>query len=157
MTFAPTTAHQRLVLSLATVIKSVLRGHPCTAYIAPTHVILSETNVVQPDVFVVCDPAKVTPAGIRGAPDLVVEILSPSTGLKDRRAKRALYERFGVREYLLVDPDAKIVERYAIGAEGAYGRADVFAPTETLPLVSLAPLSLPLAEVFEVEAPSVPA
>ena len=151
MTPAPTTEHQRLALNLATLLRAALRGHRCTVWIAPTDVILSEEDVVQPDVFVVCDRAKITPAGIRGAPDFVAEILSPLTGLKDRRTKRALYERSGVREYLLVDPEAKTVERYALGADGSYGRADVFAPDEDLPLLSVAPLVLSLPDVFEAE------
>lgn len=145
---APTTAHQRLVLNWASALRVALRGHPCSAWVAPTDVLLSEEDVVQPDVFVVCDPAKVTPAGVVGAPDLVVEILSPSTALKDRRTKRDLYERFGVREYLLVDPDAHTVERHGLGPDGTYGRADVFGPEDHLPLSSLAPLVLSLAEVF---------
>lgn len=157
MTPPPTTAPQRLVLNLATVLKSALRGRPCSAWIAPTDVILSEEDVVQPDVFVVCDPTKITPTGVRGAPDLVIEILSPSTSLKDRRAKLALYERSGVREYLLMDPEAKTVERYSLDHGGTYGRADVFAPDEALVLASLVPLVLPLAEVFELEPAALPA
>jgi Uma2 family endonuclease len=60
--------------------------------------------VVQPDLLVVCDKNKMTEQDIQGAPDLVVEILSPSTAVKDKREKKAPYERFGVREYLIVYP-----------------------------------------------------
>jgi len=63
---------------------------------------------VQPDLLVVCDPAKVSPRGIEGAPDLVVEILSPSTASKDTVRKRWSYEAAGVPEYLIVDPDERI-------------------------------------------------
>jgi Uma2 family endonuclease len=64
--------------------------------------------VVQPDLLVVCDPAKISPRGIEGAPDLVVEILSPSTAGKDVTRKWWLYEAAGVQEYLIVDPAEKV-------------------------------------------------
>jgi Uma2 family endonuclease len=108
--------------------------------------------VVQPDVFVVCDRAKITEANIQGAPDLVIEVVSPSTGIKDKREKRHLYEKFGVREYLLVDPALKSVERFTLGTDALYGRGDVFGPTEMLPLLSVEGITINLQEVFEDEA-----
>ncbi len=62
--------------------------------------------MVQPDILVVCDPARITASHIEGPPDMIVEVLSPGTSAKDLRPKKALYERVGVREYLVVDPRA---------------------------------------------------
>jgi Uma2 family endonuclease len=116
MTPAPTTVHQRLVGRLYHALETVLEGHPCVPFVAPVDVVLSDETVVQPDVLVVCDRSRIRTAGIFGAPDLIVEVLSPSTGLKDRRTKRHLYERHGVREYLLVEPEARYAERLTPGA-----------------------------------------
>ena len=153
MTPAPNFGHQRIVLRIGYLLEAALRGHRCVPCVAPVDVVLSDHTVVQPDVFVVCDRSKIRPAGVFGAPDLVVEVLSPSTGLKDRRTKRALYERHGVREYLLVDPDARYAERLHLEADGAYGRGDLFGPDEVVVLESLGGLELRLAEVFEVGLP----
>jgi Uma2 family endonuclease len=106
--------------------------------------------VVQPDLLVVCDREKVTEANIQGAPDLVIEILSPTTGRKDRREKKALYERFGVREYIVLDPLNETVERLAL-TEGRYGQPDVFGWDETMRFVVLPELELELWTVFEKE------
>ena len=154
MTPAPTTLHARLVLRLGHQLEAALAGHRCTPFVAPVDVVLSDDTVVQPDVFVVCDRSKIRQAGVFGPPDLVVEVLSPSTGLRDRRAKRDLYERHGVREYLLVEPEARYAERLSLGADGAYGRGDLFGPDEVLVLASLGDLELRLSEVFEVLAPA---
>lgn len=149
MTPAPSPIHQRLVLRVASRLESALRGHPCEAFVAPVDVVLSESDVVQPDVIVVCDRTKIARRGIEGAPDVVVEVLSPGSGLRDRREKRALYERSGVKEYLLVDGDGRLVERFRQGADGAYGKPDVFGPEETMRLESLGDLELPLSEILE--------
>jgi len=74
----------------------------------------SSDTVVQPDVFVVCDPDKIQDDGIHGAPDFVVEVLSDSTAYKDLTAKKSLYERAGVREYWLVDPHNGSVFPYVL-------------------------------------------
>lgn len=153
MTPAPSVKHQQTVGRLFALLDAPLRRHPCTPFIAPTDVVLSEADVVQPDVFVVCDPAKVTPAHIRGDPDLVIEVLSPATALKDRRAKRDLYERHGVREYVLLDPEARYAERLILGSGGRWGSAELFAPEETLRLTSLGGLEIALQDVFEDELP----
>src|SRR5512138_3388422 len=79
MTPAPTTGHQRISRELGRIVVSFFRGKTCEPFFAPTDVVLDDRNIVQPDMLVVCDPSKVTEKNIQGAPDLVVEILSPST------------------------------------------------------------------------------
>jgi Uma2 family endonuclease len=148
MTPAPSTRHQKISLYLCTQFASFFKGKGCETYPAPTDVVFDNQNIVQPDLLVVCDKNKITEKNIQGAPDLIVEILSPSTALKDKREKRALYERFGVREYLIVYPAEEIVERLAL-TDGHYGIADVFGWNEVLPLASFPELHLNLWEVFD--------
>jgi Uma2 family endonuclease len=81
-------------------------------------------TVVQPDIAVVCDPAKLDAAGCRGAPDWICEVLSPLTAAKDQIEKRALYERHRVREYWLVHPTDRNLTIYRLGDDG-YGKPDV--------------------------------
>lgn len=95
MTLAPTVKHQRISANLFSILTAFFKGKQCRPFYAPMDVVLDDFNVVQPDLLVVCDPNKITEANIQGAPDFVVEILSPSTKLKDKREKKALYERFG--------------------------------------------------------------
>jgi Uma2 family endonuclease len=151
MAAAPSTRHQLVGGNLFSALHRNLRGSRCTPFIAPTDVRLSETDVVQPDILVVCDPAKITPSHIEGAPDLVVEVLSPSTSAKDLREKKRLYQRAGVAEYLVVDPLEMYAQRYALSAEGCYGEPEIFGAQETLPLLRLEGVVIALWEVFEVE------
>lgn len=150
MTPAPTTRHQRLLVNLSRELLTFLKGKNCQPFVAPTDVVFDEFNVVQPDLLVVCDRSKITEANIQGAPDLVVEILSPSTSRKDRREKRALYERFGVREYLVIDPINETVERFRL-VRGKYGNPDVFGWDESMKLAVFPELELSLWEIFEKE------
>lgn len=149
MTPVPSFRHQRVAVRLAYLLESALAGSPCKPCVAPADVILSECDVVQPDVFVVCGGEKVHPEGIRGAPDVVFEILSPSTALKDRGVKRALYERHGVAEYVLLDPEGEYAEKWSLSDERTYGQSQVLGPRDNLVLSALGGLSLILAEVFE--------
>lgn len=151
MTPAPSFGHQRIAIRIVTLLETRLQGGECVVGVAPLDVVLSDHDVVQPDVFVVCDRSKITGAGIRGAPDLAVEILSPSTALKDRREKRVLYQRYGVREYLLVDPEGGYVEHLVLGEDGSYGTRAVLGPTDTIVLQSLNGLEIHLADVFPVD------
>ncbi len=128
MSPAPTRYHQGLLRKLFNDLCNFLRGHPCQVYCAPLDVLLPEgdeaddevATVVQPDILVYCDRSKLTEAGGRGAPDLVVEILSPSTSRKDLREKFDLYEKHGVREYWVVDPGNRSIMVYRPDAEGRY-------------------------------------
>ncbi len=129
---APDLAHQEVAGEIFRQLANVLEGKPCRAFIAPVDVRLPNANesdeqvdtVVQPDVLVVCDPAKLDRRGVRGAPDFVVEVVSPSTSGHDHVLKRSVYERAGVREYWLVHPGDRLVTRYLL-ADGEYGKPAV--------------------------------
>ncbi len=154
MSPAPSTRHQRMVSNFHGVLYRMLSGKACRPFMAPTDVRLSETDVVQPDILVVCDPARITPSHIEGAPDLVVEVLSPSTSAKDLREKKWLYQRSGVREYLVVDPLELYVQRFLLSSEGRYGEPEVFGPEDVIPLVVLEGLTIDLREVLEWSPPA---
>ena len=126
MTPAPSFKHQKIVFNFASLLRDALKGNPCVTGIAPTDVVFAEHDVVQPDVFVVCDEKKITEANIQSSPDLIIEVLSPATALKDKRDKKNLYEKYGVKEYIIVDPVAQYVERFLLDEGGLYGKADIF-------------------------------
>jgi len=150
MSPAPSFDHQRITGMFYHVLMNKLMGKkPCTPVISPTDVVLSEYDVVQPDVFVVCDKKKITKQNIKGAPDLVIEVLSPSTAPKDKREKKLLYQNHGVREYIIIDPLEKYVERFYLNKDGQYSGGDVFAPDETIKLLSLSEVKVELSEIFE--------
>ncbi len=83
----------------------------------------------------VCGSNKITKDNIRGAPDLIIEVVSPAAGVKDRREKKDFYERFGVTEYIIVFPEREYVERHCLG-EGKYGPPEIFNRDEILSLCS---------------------
>jgi Uma2 family endonuclease len=132
MSPAPTISHQTLVLDIARQIADALDGAPCRALIAPVDVLLPTqdeaddltTTVVQPDILVVCDPAKITERNVRGAPDWIIEVLSPASARHDHLTKRALYERAGVREYWLVHPVDRVVTVYTL-QDGHFGGPEI--------------------------------
>jgi Uma2 family endonuclease len=116
----PGVEHQRVSRELAFQLATFLRGKTCEVFTAPLDVLLPKgheaeekvTTVVQPDILVVCDSKTVMKYGIRGAPDLVIEILSPSTASHDQVRKRRLYEKHGVGEFWVVDPGNRLVTVY---------------------------------------------
>ncbi len=111
--------------------------------------------MVQPDVLAVCNPEKITVSRIEGAPDVVFEVLSPHTSTKDQCEKKGLYERSGVREYVVVDPLQHYAIRFLNGADG-FDKGTVFAADECLVVAVLDALSVPLWEVFELPGPMCP-
>lgn len=116
---------------------------------APCDVVLSEETVVQPDILFISSErvAIIHKEEIRGAPDLIVEILSPATAQRDRTYKRTLYARSGVKEYWIVDPDAQTIEVLALGGRG-YKRAGIYGREQMLESPLLTELKISLAEVF---------
>ena len=147
---APLIEHQEVAGEVFRQLANQLDGKPCRPYIAPVDVRLPRKDeadaaidtIVQPDVLVVCDPSKIDRRGVRGAPDWLVEVLSPSTAAHDQIAKRRTYERAGVREYWLVHPGDRTLTVYAL-IDGQYGRPEIYelkdhTPIGVLPGVSIA-------------------
>ena len=97
--------------------ETYLKGKPCTAIADGTDLYLTEEDRFVPDVMVVCDRDKIRRDGVHGAPDLVVEVLSPSTMRNDRMHKKEVYQACGVREYWLVDPENRTIEQYLLREE----------------------------------------
>lgn len=145
---APTTRHQRIVQNLGVLLFHCFRGQSCRPFIAPTDVKLSDFDVVQPDGLVVCDPAKIGEAAIVGAPDLVIEVLSPTTEARDRREKRVLYERFGVPEYWIVSPNG-FMEVYALDEQGRYPAPTLAGLEESFTSPRFPELSVNVQDLFE--------
>ncbi len=134
MSPGPDLAHQELAGEIYHQVRGALSGKPCRAFIAPLDVRLPVRNevdelidtVVQPDVMVVCDETKLDKRGVRGAPDWVVEVISPSTASHDQVRKRRIYERAGVREFWLVHPADRVLFVYRLqGSE--FGKPDTQA------------------------------
>jgi Uma2 family endonuclease len=126
---SPSLTHQELVFALSYEIGRVLEGRPCRVYVAPLDVRLPKSNetdenietVVQPDVVIVCDRSKTDQRGVRGAPDWLAEVLSPSTASYDQSVKIPLYERANVPEVWLVHPTDRTLAIYRL-EDGRYGR-----------------------------------
>jgi len=152
MTPSPTTGHQRIVFNLAVTLGVEIKKGRCLPFVSPMDVVLDDDNVVQPDFFVVCNKKKITPVNVRGAPDLIVEVISPATRIRDKREKRKLYERFGVKEYLIFHPEDAIVERFHL-VDGLYAAADVFNWDEVLTLDTFPEITLNLWQIFDKALP----
>ena len=137
----PLIEHQEVAGEVYCQLRNQLDGKPCRPYIAPVDVRLPRADeadaaidtVVQPDVLVVCDPAKIDRRGVRGAPDWLLEVLSPSTAAHDQIAKRRTYERSGVREYWLVHPGDRTLTVYVLD-NGQYGRPEIYELKDATPI-----------------------
>jgi Uma2 family endonuclease len=156
MTPAPARRHQGILTQLAGQFFNYLKDIPCKLYLAPFDVRLplsdeadeETTTVVQPDLVVVCDPDKLDDRGCRGAPDLVIEILSPSTIRKDMKVKLDLYERHGVREFWLVNPEYNTVMIFDLGHDNRYGRPRIYTDEDSAPVGIFEDLVIDLKAVF---------
>jgi len=127
MSPAPSSNHQWIASVIHGELYIFLKNKRCKAYIAPFDVMLPNfpmgnedeiDTIVQPDISVVCDKTKIIEKGCMGAPDLIVEILSPSTSKKDLNEKFQLYEKHGVKEYWIVDPGNKYIQVFHLLDEG---------------------------------------
>lgn len=150
---APRLRHQEVALELAVRLRGFVKEREVgKVYVSPIDVVLSETDVVQPDVvFVAADRLGVLrDTHVRGAPDLLVEVLSPSGGHRDRVLKQNLYARSGVREYWIVDPDGgPAVEVRGLGEGGAWTLLGCFGPGEAVTSRVLSGLTLDPGELLE--------
>ena len=152
----PNRAHQEAVVELTAQLHEYLKGKRCKVYPAPFGVRLFEEDgdrpedvdtMVEPDISVVCDPSKLDDAGCKGAPDLVVEILSPSSLRHDRFTKFNLYQRAGVREYWIVDPASKSAQSFVL-EDGHYTAKEFGAAGDKMKVNVLEGCVLDLSQVF---------
>lgn len=147
---SPTFEHQDISVHLEFALYEFVHKHNLgTVLHAPLDVVLDDENVFQPDIIFISKARShiIHKEAIQGAPDLVIEILSPSTGERDRTVKKKLYARAGVTEYWLVDPESKTVEVLKLGAAG-FERVALYKKNETLTSPLLQGLQISLKEVF---------
>ena len=140
---APSRNHQRIVLRLGTLLDGYLEKSRCQAFVAPFDVRLLDQkkiennnknihSVVQPDVCVICDEKKLDDKGCEGSPDLIVEILSPSTKKKDLEDKYELYEFNGVQEYWIVSVNDETITVFDLNEQGKYQLRKIYADDESI-------------------------
>ncbi len=147
---APASSHQRISANLEMIIRQHVKKNRLGAvYDAPIDVILDDHNILQPDILFVRKDRLgiVNERGVEAGPDLVVEILSPSTRRLDRTDKMRIYARHGVAEYWLVDPQARTLEVFAL-VEGVYLLRAALTEPEVHRSDLLGGLEIPLSEVF---------
>jgi Uma2 family endonuclease len=159
MSPAPMRQHQKISKLLGRQIDSYLSDKSCEMYYAPFDVRFIETKedvaddyidtVVQPDIVVVCDPEKLDDRGCKGAPDLVIEIISPSTARMDLTVKFELYQRYGVKEYWIVHPNDQTILVFKLLESGLYGVPGRYCADDSIPVTLLGDLQVDLTKVFE--------
>ncbi|MCI5224505.1 MAG: Uma2 family endonuclease [Candidatus Electrothrix sp. AR4] len=158
MSPAPSRIHQEVSIRISSSLYDFFKDKDCSVYAAPFDVRLPEeegaedyavTTVVQPDISVICDREKLDERGCVGAPDLVVEILSPSTAAKDLKVKRALYEKHGVMEYWLFHPTDHTVMVYRSDKDDRYGKAEIYDWEDRLNSPLFEGLEIQLADIFQ--------
>ena len=155
----PSRIHQKISAELGRQLGNYLEGKKCEVYAAPFAVRLFEKagdrpedvdTLVEPDLSVICDPGKLDDMGCKGAPDLIIEILSPSTQRHDRLTKYNLYQRAGVREYWIVDPAARSIQSFVL-EDGHYTAAGFGSPGDVLKVNVLEGCFIELSKVFPAE------
>ena len=155
MSPAPNTAHQRISGELFVNFHAYFKNKPCQLFHAPFDVRLPKGSnfeneiltVVQPDLCVICDSNKIDERGCIGAPDLVIEILSPGNTTKEMKTKFEIYEEAGVREYWLVEPNDRVVLIYIL-VNGKYQGLAPFTEEDTAKSTIFEGLEIPVSELF---------
>lgn len=155
----PVRVHQEILTALVLQIGTYLKGKKCRLYPAPFGVRLFEQDgdspnrvdtMVEPDISVVCDSDKLDEIGCKGAPDLIIEILSPSTQRHDRVTKFNLYQEAGVREYWIVDPMSRTVQVYVL-ENGLFRVVESYSAEDEAEVRVLSGCIVSLRDVFPTE------
>ena len=158
MQSAPSPIHQEILVNLLAQFHYYLSGKPYKVYPAPFCVRLMKDDekknenikkVVEPDITIVCDKSKIDEKGCNGAPDMIVEIMSPSSIKMDRFIKFNSYEKAGVREYWIVEPEGKLVSVFVLQDDQRYGRPEVYTEDDKIRASILTDLIVDLKPVFE--------
>jgi len=149
---APSIRHQRASVMLTTALSVHARTNRLgEVFAAPTDVLLANTSIVQPDILYVSRARRgiITPANIQGAPDLVVEIISPASTRTDKETKRDLYARYGVAAYWLLDPIEEWMQGYQLGDDGLYVLTATARGAETFAAPPFPDLTIQLAALWD--------
>lgn len=153
----PSRVHQEISGAIFAQLHNYLEGKRCKVYAAPFGVRLFERDgdtpenvdtIVEPDLSVVCDSDKLDDMGCKGAPDLVIEVLSPSTQRHDRLTKFNLYQRAGVREYWIADPESKVIQSFVL-EDGRYSAKGLGGVDDVLKVNVLDGCFIELSKVFQ--------
>lgn len=155
---SPIPEHQDIAAQLTTEFAIYLRGKTCRVYPAPIDVFLFEDvkkkwiddsvkNWVIPDLVVVCDPDKIQRSKIIGAPDLIIEIISPGSAKIDRMDKRVAYQKAGVKEYWIVDPANQTIEVYVL-ENSSYSLDNIYTREDSISVGVLDDLIIDLSNIF---------
>lgn len=154
---SPSLKHQMIIGAIYRQISAYLDGKTCVPILSPFDVRLFETDgcndndidtVVVPDLSIVCDRSKLDNRGCKGAPDMVVEVLSPSTQRQDRMVKLNLYQKAGVREYWIVDPENKTVQVFQL-IDGVFHVTEFYGVSDRAKVNVLEKCFVDLSSVFE--------
>ena len=153
----PARMHQRVSVRISYFLYQFLIGRPCEVYTAPFDVRFFKESkadediytVLQPDLCVICDSQKLDDRGCIGAPDLVIEILSPGNNKKELLNKYTIYEEFGVKEYWIVSPEEKTLLKYTLNGQGKYQASKLFTLSEKVYSEVLKGFVVDLDGVFE--------
>lgn len=159
MTPAPSRMHQKISTNLVSVFWTFLHTRKCEVYHAPSDVRLPKGKsskadkqiytVLQPDVYVICDLSKMDDRGCLGAPDLVIEIISPKNSQRDTRDKFEIYQEHGVREYWIVSPNDEIVNVFVLDENSKFQLKGLYAGDDKIPVnIFNGELKIDLTEVF---------
>jgi Uma2 family endonuclease len=156
MQAAPSWQHQSVFGEIFAQFHRYLQGKPCRVFASPFDVCLAEGHesdedirtVVQPDIAVVCDESKLRKTGYFGVPTLLVEVSSPATSRRDRVLKFNLYEKAGVQEYWIVEPDGKFINVFTLQENKRYGRPDTYTDEDTLNVSVFPDLVIDVKAVF---------
>ncbi|MBO9681617.1 MAG: Uma2 family endonuclease [Flavisolibacter sp.] len=157
MSPAPAPRHQQISISLSSEIYNFLKKKSCQVFPAPFDVRLPVKNkkkdneittVVQPDICVICDEKKIDSRGCLGAPDLVIEILSPGNTEKEVKLKFELYEEAGVKEYWVVYPSEENVAVFILNEKGKYDGAKIYAGKDRIKSNAVKGVIIKLEDVF---------
>ena len=157
MQAAPLWQHQSISGEIYRQISNYLIGKPCRVFSSTFDLCLAEynegdddiTNVVQPDIVVVCDESKLRKTGYFGVPHLIIEISSISTTRRDRVLKFNKYEKAGVAEYWIVDPDGKYISVFTLQDNRRYGRPEAYTEEDKVPVTVFPDFRVDLKPVFD--------
>jgi Uma2 family endonuclease len=153
---APSKEHQDVLRYLFRYLDRYFEDKNCDVYIAPFDVRLfgedqaddQVFHVLQPDLTIICDRDKLDERGCNGAPDVVIEILSPSSLKTDKIVKRSIYEKAHVHQYWIADPIHQLIEIYELGTDGLYGKPRYYTKDDRLTVSRFEGLQIDLSKVF---------